>query len=318
MHNLAGYISLYRKMMDWEWYCNIPAKVLYIHLLLKSNYKDNSWEGIEIRRGQCISSVSKLAKETGLTDSQVKTALKNLQKTKEIEIATIANRYTMITICKYDTYQLNQKDIDKPTDNLQFSNEDSKPNDKPDSKPIDNINSNNNKEVTETTKSNLANGLANEIAMNNNSSNNSNNINKEQIGTIHQNQENFDGDFSLLNFKSKLNSNQQNDVIATFVICDENGKQMRWSLYRSYLNSIIERLHYKFWNEDDLKEYYIHLSILLNEKSLFFQLEELHKLLWKSAAWDYTYVDVNNKMSIGVDESLLYNYIQNFAESVQT
>ncbi len=43
MGSIGGYIALHRQMLNWEWYKNTNTKVLFIHLLLKANYKDLSF-----------------------------------------------------------------------------------------------------------------------------------------------------------------------------------------------------------------------------------------------------------------------------------
>lgn len=99
-----GWISLYKKFTHWEWYKNINVKTLFIHLLLKASYEDTEWEGIEVKRGQVITSRQHLADETGLTEQQVRTSLKKLQSTNEITIKP-TNKYSIITIEKYGIYQ---------------------------------------------------------------------------------------------------------------------------------------------------------------------------------------------------------------------
>jgi len=37
-------------MLDWEWYDDINTKVLFIHLLIKANWKEKKWRGIKIKR----------------------------------------------------------------------------------------------------------------------------------------------------------------------------------------------------------------------------------------------------------------------------
>jgi hypothetical protein len=43
---MNGYIKLHRKLVDWEWYTDIPTKTLFIHLLLVANHKPNKWRGM--------------------------------------------------------------------------------------------------------------------------------------------------------------------------------------------------------------------------------------------------------------------------------
>jgi hypothetical protein len=107
----TGWIKIHRKMLDWEWYDNPNMVRLFIHLLLKANYKDKRWHGIIIKRGSLITSSVQLAEETGLTRQKVRTALGKLIKTQEINQQT-TNKYTLITICNYKDYQ--QLDLDNP------------------------------------------------------------------------------------------------------------------------------------------------------------------------------------------------------------
>lgn len=37
---IEGYIKIYRQLLEWEWYDDIPTKVLFIHCLLKANFRD--------------------------------------------------------------------------------------------------------------------------------------------------------------------------------------------------------------------------------------------------------------------------------------
>lgn len=108
-----GFIKLFHKFCEWEWYDNPNVKVLFIHLLLKANIQTKQWQGITIKRGQLITSIEKLAVANGLTTQQIRTALKNLQTTKEIEIVA-TKKYTIITVKNYNLYQEPNKQITKP------------------------------------------------------------------------------------------------------------------------------------------------------------------------------------------------------------
>ena len=116
-----GFIKLFHKFCEWEWYDNPNAKVLFIHLLLKANIQTKQWQGITIKRGQLITSVEKLAVANGLTTQQIRTALKNLQTTKEIEIVA-TKKYSIITVKNYNLYQEPNKQITKPkiNDNCKY------------------------------------------------------------------------------------------------------------------------------------------------------------------------------------------------------
>lgn len=128
MENCGGFIKLFRQILDWEWYDDLPTCRLFIHLLLKANYAERNWHGQTIERGSCITSYATLASETGLSQEQIKRALKNLTKTGEIKrIAT--NKNTVICIVKYADFQgfgfeYNEQATSKEqTENKQKTNE---------------------------------------------------------------------------------------------------------------------------------------------------------------------------------------------------
>lgn len=118
MGNAGGFITLYRKMLEWEWYKTGNTKDLFIHLLFKANFVDTRYKGIEIKRGQVLTSLPTLATELGISIQQTRTALEHLKSTGEI--TDNANpHYRVITVVKYDDYQMS---TDKPTDNQQTTN----------------------------------------------------------------------------------------------------------------------------------------------------------------------------------------------------
>lgn len=111
-----GYIKLNRSFSDWGWYKNIPVKVTFIHLLLNAFFSDCEVEGVPIKRGQIVSGRRIIAKETGLSEQEVRTALRKLVGAGELRIQS--NRsYSIITVCNYDTYI-----DDQPTANQRLTN----------------------------------------------------------------------------------------------------------------------------------------------------------------------------------------------------
>lgn len=100
----GNFIKINRSILEWRWYKNGNTARLFLHLLLKANWKDASFEEYEIKRGSFVTSLQALASETGLTTNQVRTALEHLQKTGEITSKT-TNKFTIITIEKYGVFQ---------------------------------------------------------------------------------------------------------------------------------------------------------------------------------------------------------------------
>jgi hypothetical protein len=113
---MNGWIKLHRSLVKWEWYDDINVKVTFLHLLLSANHAPKKWRGIDIGRGQLWTSIGNLAKEIGLSEKQIRNSLKKLERTNEISIKG-ASKGTMITVCKYDSYQDTKEDKGEQTGN---------------------------------------------------------------------------------------------------------------------------------------------------------------------------------------------------------
>lgn len=101
---MGSYIKIDRKILKWGWYKNINTKIVFLHMLLKANWKEGMFEGRVVPRGSFVTSIKTLAAELDLTEDEVRTAIKHLVKTKEITKQT-TNKYSVISILNYDLYQ---------------------------------------------------------------------------------------------------------------------------------------------------------------------------------------------------------------------
>ena len=117
-----GFIKIHRQIIDWEWYTNIPVRVLFGHCLLRANHRDNKWQGHLIKKGSFITSYEKLSIETGLTIRQVRTAINKLKTTGELTHKT-TSQYSIISINNWDKYQLDDTQDDKQMTNERQTND---------------------------------------------------------------------------------------------------------------------------------------------------------------------------------------------------
>ena len=99
-----GYILIHRKLNEWQWYKDSTTLHLFIDLLLDANYEDSKTGFLEIKRGQCLTSLKRMKERTGLTYQKIRTSLSKLEKSGEINKQT-TNKYSIITINKYNDYQ---------------------------------------------------------------------------------------------------------------------------------------------------------------------------------------------------------------------
>ena len=116
-----GFIKIYRKMTEWEWYTDYKTFVVFLHLLMMANWKPGRFRGHEVPAGACVTSIKHLAEDTGLSVKSVRTALDKLQSTNEIGIKT-ANKFTMIFIRNWGKYQGDDDVSGKQTANKRQSN----------------------------------------------------------------------------------------------------------------------------------------------------------------------------------------------------
>ena len=112
------YIKLYRSLEKWGWYTDSNTKSLFLHCLIKANYKDKEFLGKVVEAGSFITSINHLSLETGLSFQQIRTCIKNLVKTNEIVVKS-TNNFTQIFVVKWLDYQCQEDDDNKRITNEQ-------------------------------------------------------------------------------------------------------------------------------------------------------------------------------------------------------
>ena len=100
----SGWIKLHRKIKEWEWYKDSQVVHLFYHLIISANDKDKKWKDFNIRRGEFVTSVRNISEETGIPVISVRRKLEILEKSGAI-LRKTTNKFTLITICKYGSYQ---------------------------------------------------------------------------------------------------------------------------------------------------------------------------------------------------------------------
>ena len=112
-----GFMRISRdKLDDFGWSHNPQVYYVFFRLLFKASYKDKKIGTIDIKRGQIITGRKLLSAEFHLSEQQIRTCLTKLESTGYINQQS-TNKYTIITICEYDSWQGEQ-----PT-NIDISNQ---------------------------------------------------------------------------------------------------------------------------------------------------------------------------------------------------
>lgn len=102
---MERWVKLYDKLLDWEWFTDSSMVHLFVYLLLKANASDTTWREIPVRRGQLLTTVKKISADTGISLQTIRTCFNKLRMTGEI-VAETTNKFTIITICQYERYQM--------------------------------------------------------------------------------------------------------------------------------------------------------------------------------------------------------------------
>lgn len=120
----SGYVNLYRKMTQWEWYQDGNTFRVFVHLIFTANFKPGKFEGCTIQRGQRVTSVAQLSQELNISVRSIRTALNHLKSTNEVTIET-TSKHSIITINNYNLYQTatNTLTNDRQTTDKQVTND---------------------------------------------------------------------------------------------------------------------------------------------------------------------------------------------------
>lgn len=117
-----GWIKIHRKILDTSFSSKPTIAWLFIVLLIKANHKENKFmfnkEEIIIKPGQLLTGRVELSKITGLTVMQVRYGLECLKVTNVLTIKT-TNKFSVITILKYEQYQNINQQSNQPVTNKQ-------------------------------------------------------------------------------------------------------------------------------------------------------------------------------------------------------
>lgn len=116
--DMKGYIKLDRKILNWGWFKEENMLKLWLYLLLTAQHQDTYIKGVMLKRGEVLFGRKQASKDTGISEQSIRTCINRLKSTNEITTKS-TNKYTIITILKYDEYQNNnKKSTNKSTNKL--------------------------------------------------------------------------------------------------------------------------------------------------------------------------------------------------------
>lgn len=112
------YVKLFRKILSWGWYGDTNTFRVFMHILLRANYRDSEYRGHHVPAGSCIFGRKKWAKELGLSEQQIRTAIDHLKSTQEITTKA-TNKFTVITLTNWEFWQIEEGKATKKSTNHQ-------------------------------------------------------------------------------------------------------------------------------------------------------------------------------------------------------
>ena len=115
-----GSVLIHRSITAWEWYTDVPTRVLFEHLILTANWKQSKFRGESINRGERICSLPSLEEETGLSVQQIRTAIRKLEKTGELKKRQFQGK-TILSVTNFEKFQKINR---RATDDLARENAD--------------------------------------------------------------------------------------------------------------------------------------------------------------------------------------------------
>ena len=120
---MSGWIKLHRRSLENPVFKRPTIWHYWNYCLLKANHEEKKiiWNKKEmiIERGSFITGLKKSSKETGLTIRNIRTARKTLVNLRMIVISTTktTTRFTYLTVCNYNRYQVSDNDSRTIADN---------------------------------------------------------------------------------------------------------------------------------------------------------------------------------------------------------
>lgn len=119
-----GWLCLWRKIEDSSsWSRGVDYRGLMLTILQKTNWKPGFFMGDKIEPGQFATSAGNLAKELKITRQRVQRMLSTLCKDGFISVSNVRNRYTLVSIINWDTYQSKEKTSEQPPGNHRATDE---------------------------------------------------------------------------------------------------------------------------------------------------------------------------------------------------
>ena len=114
-----GYVRLHRRCLDGDWLKNGDLWRFWCYCLLKASHKKwkaiVGYQEIELEPGQFLFGRKAASAEMEMSERKIRTCLSTLTNFKNLTIKS-TNKYSIITICNWETYQRQENETDQQYD----------------------------------------------------------------------------------------------------------------------------------------------------------------------------------------------------------
>jgi uncharacterized phage protein (TIGR02220 family) len=114
-----GYVKLWRKSIDTGWLSNHKMWVFWSWCLMKASHKEHKlivgYKQVHLMPGDLVFGLDKASAELKISVRSIRTILDFLKKSENITIKT-TNKFSVISITNWDTYQSEKSENDNQND----------------------------------------------------------------------------------------------------------------------------------------------------------------------------------------------------------
>ena len=103
-----GFVRLSDDLSGWEWFDDKNTVYVYVWLMLRAAWCATRYHGVDLERGQAVTTFAEITQNCGVSMQQARTILERLKSTNKITVKTTP-KFSIITMLEYD--------CDKKTDN---------------------------------------------------------------------------------------------------------------------------------------------------------------------------------------------------------
>ena len=111
-----GYIKVWRKIIDAGWLKNHKLCAFWLWCLLKATHKEFDvivgCQSVHLMPGDFVFGRKVASKDLAMSEQSIRTLLDFLKTTQNLTIKT-TNKFSVISITNWDTYQLNENEINQ-------------------------------------------------------------------------------------------------------------------------------------------------------------------------------------------------------------